>query len=761
VTDRDTLELKAAAAVELGRRRAKADLYWFAREILGYQDLNPKLHGEELVPFITRKGRQRLVLLPRGHLKSTLATIANCLWRIIQNPNIRILLANAVESNAESFLREIKAHITGNESFQRFFPEFTLENDGWTRWKSQTITAKRSKRMKEPTISIVGMGGALASQHYDLIIMDDLVERSHVETEGQLEKAKLWYKDALDLLEPDGELIYIGTRWHDVDLAGWLIDEHSDSFKFEDGSSAVMVRQAIEDDKCIFPEKFSKEILAELKRLKGPWEYSCNPAEAPVWMANGTFKPISEVRPGDKVIGFERGCGRKGGAHNRLVVSEVLATGSKLAPVQTLVFESGRWLRCTPDHRWYTGRNDGSHKLYKPARVGSVLFRAVHPADISMLPLVVQKWWRYLAGIIDGEGSCKFSNVVIHQSETDNGPVCRAIDLALKMVGAKCSTKTKPKPERIMRYWIVNGARQFRSDLINYGEPAKREQILRGIIGRSKAFPEKERVAEILPPGPAERVYSMQTTTGNYVVWGIGSKNCQYMNDPLPESEVCFKKGWWVYYAEGDFPRDDMNQLLPRRRYITIDPAWTTNRTSDFTGIIVNCVTPDDHWYLVDAFRLKITSDQLLDLLFELYGTYKPHLIGLEIHAMQRIFRDMLPKEIQRRGIPLPIYDLKPSGGAFGLASKGERIIGLQPRMSNGFIHWPTKANDSRSLASEGLEILRNQMLRFRYRHTSKKMVDNLLDALAYQIDIAQAPIVTSEEELPERAYNQFTGAVA
>ena len=38
------------------------------------------------------KGTRKLVLMPRGHLKSTICSQLYPLWRIYQNPNIRIFI---------------------------------------------------------------------------------------------------------------------------------------------------------------------------------------------------------------------------------------------------------------------------------------------------------------------------------------------------------------------------------------------------------------------------------------------------------------------------------------------------------------------------------------------------------------------------------------------------------------------------------------------------------------------------------------------
>ena len=54
------------------RKRAESDHMFFCRHVLGYKDLDDNLHGD--VSHIVNHGehRRKLLLLPRGHLKSSL-----------------------------------------------------------------------------------------------------------------------------------------------------------------------------------------------------------------------------------------------------------------------------------------------------------------------------------------------------------------------------------------------------------------------------------------------------------------------------------------------------------------------------------------------------------------------------------------------------------------------------------------------------------------------------------------------------------------
>ena len=78
----------------------------------------------------------------------------------------------------------------------------------------------------------------------------------------------------------------------------------------------------------------------------------CNTGEAPIWMADGTFKPISKVQAGEEVMGWKWVDGRR-----QLCASRVLANAARKAQVVKTTMESGRVIRCTPDHKWLSTGN--------------------------------------------------------------------------------------------------------------------------------------------------------------------------------------------------------------------------------------------------------------------------------------------------------------------------------------------------------------------------------------------------------------------
>lgn len=278
-------------------QKSKDSLYIFNKYILGIEDSKAPLaqFHKDLCNFVTdNRKKKKLILIPRGHLKSTLITIGYSVQSIVNNPNIRILILNATWQMAVDFLTEIKRHLLTNEKIQEIFPEVYEAASNNEEWSQDRILISRSDRnIKGPTVWATGVDSNLVGSHPDLIIFDDVVNRDNSTTQEQIEKVILRYKDALDLLEPGGQLIVIGTRWSESDLYSWMMDK-------EQGVAAsydVMIKQAYDGDiltgegfQALWPEKFSRRELAARLREKGWFEFSAQYMNNPIPDEAATFK---------------------------------------------------------------------------------------------------------------------------------------------------------------------------------------------------------------------------------------------------------------------------------------------------------------------------------------------------------------------------------------------------------------------------------------------------------------------------------------
>jgi len=282
----------------IAKEKCKNNLHLFNKYILNVEVGPAKVplapFHKDLCNFVTdNMHKKKLILLPRGHLKSTLVTVGYSIYRIVRDPSVRILILNATYQMAADFVRAIKKHLQGNQDLIRIYGNLS---EGATEWSENRITLSTAKTgdtgQKESTVTGVGVDSNLVSQHYDVIIDDDLVNRDNINTREQIEKVILRYKDSLDLLEPNGQMIVIGTRWDDKDLYDWIMDKENNIIQSYD----VMIKKAyegsMEDDSfnALWGDKFDQKELKARLREKGPYEFSCQYMNDPVPDEAATFR---------------------------------------------------------------------------------------------------------------------------------------------------------------------------------------------------------------------------------------------------------------------------------------------------------------------------------------------------------------------------------------------------------------------------------------------------------------------------------------
>ncbi len=287
------------------------DFFNFTKFLLGYSRLS-EVHREWCKEVDTTHGR-KLFLKPRGTYKSTIYTVAYPLWKLVNNPNERILIANATSDNAEAFLREITTHLLRNERFIDVFGKLIDNNTS----KVSSVTIKtRTSFQKEPSINTVGVLGSIVSAHYSTIVCDDLCNDKDRESESIREKKKKWFQDVMSILDPDGEIIVVGTRWHFNDLYKFIIEELNPKLKPEEQWYVSTESCYLEDEKTPkFPTILPADVLERLRIEKGPLEFSSQyinkpmPQESQIFFENDfkTFEYLgtNRVLDGGKVHDVE------------------------------------------------------------------------------------------------------------------------------------------------------------------------------------------------------------------------------------------------------------------------------------------------------------------------------------------------------------------------------------------------------------------------------------------------------------------------
>jgi predicted phage terminase large subunit-like protein len=266
------------------RQQATDSLYFCCKVVFGYRDMTAQLHKDVCNFLQYGQSRHKLLVLPRGHLKSHIATIGYPTWLTIRNPNMRTLLVNESATNAQHFLRKIISFYKENEMFRWLFPEI-IPDFKTTKCTATEFEIKRTEFHPEATFEAMGVESTATSRHYDLIVEDDLVGDDQILTPEQMQKVVDWHKYSVSLsVNPATyQNIVVGTRWAFNDLISWVIENepHYDKF-FRSVTIDPETGKPAYPGTPIWPERFTEEVVQQILYKQGPRIFSCQYMNDPV-----------------------------------------------------------------------------------------------------------------------------------------------------------------------------------------------------------------------------------------------------------------------------------------------------------------------------------------------------------------------------------------------------------------------------------------------------------------------------------------------
>lgn len=288
--------------IEQLRERGRKSLFFFARVILGFHELDACIHRPICQMIQDYENNHRvMIVIPRSWFKSTICSIAYPIWRAVNNPNVRVLIAQNIYSNACKKLKAIAGIFEKNQLFRALYSE--ILPDSSCKWSGECLEVKRTKAHPEGTFEAAGVGTMVTSRHYDVIIEDDTVCAKKDDMTGliqqptqmDIEKAIGWHSLSHPLLlHPlESQIIIVGTRWAERDLIGFIAEEYPDYrivsraiAEREDGLSATLE----EGGRLAWPERFNEQVYRELEKSEGPYMFACMYLNKPTAAINQTFK---------------------------------------------------------------------------------------------------------------------------------------------------------------------------------------------------------------------------------------------------------------------------------------------------------------------------------------------------------------------------------------------------------------------------------------------------------------------------------------
>ena len=261
--DRRSRERELALLYEAERRRARESLIAYTQAT--YPTYRAAWHHREIAAELERIGRTErgrlLIVEPPRHGKSELASRRFPLWWLGNNPGCEVVAASYGSRLVKSFGRTMR-NLASSSAHRRIFPGTTLSVDSQAQdlWRTADGGSYQA----------VGVGSGITGFGADLIVIDDPVQgREQADSEVMQAKVWDWYlNDMYTRRQPGCSIVVIGTRWHEEDLIGKLLQAQGDG----GDQWEVLHHPAInEAGEALWPESFPIE---ELERTRAQMDMS-------------------------------------------------------------------------------------------------------------------------------------------------------------------------------------------------------------------------------------------------------------------------------------------------------------------------------------------------------------------------------------------------------------------------------------------------------------------------------------------------------
>jgi len=270
-------QARSHALIELARTDGPEAVFAYGEYVFGYE---PARHHKDMITSVLEAIYDRkhtVYLLPRGGAKTTWVNTILSSWLIGKFPDIRLGMVSNTDTQAKDFSRGIKYTIEANPAHREIFPDSGPSTGKWT---DKEWLEKRSKwhGSKDVTLFAVGVGGAIISKRFDLILMDDILDEENTNSVDARENVERWFKMTLKpCLAPDGATVVVGTRWAEDDLYEQFMDPiHEGGFGWDSHVVSAIQEDEKGDMVSYWPEYWPLDRLLREKEEMGSAMFACS-----------------------------------------------------------------------------------------------------------------------------------------------------------------------------------------------------------------------------------------------------------------------------------------------------------------------------------------------------------------------------------------------------------------------------------------------------------------------------------------------------
>lgn len=219
------------------------------------------------------------IMAPRGHSKTVSWTIGPTLWRAWKEQGKEIIISSASRGQSSDILDDIKRIIVRNDMLQHLKPSpenlaelggnADIENDE-KNWAAESITTTT-----DVTVKTMTFGSSIRGEHVDYVFLDDILQDENSGTRSAEQEKDTFYNVVSPIVENKGGVLQVvGTPMSHDDLLMEIVEK--DNLYSEQYQAYYP-----DDDRVLWPEKWTKDGLMQKKAEVGPArfarEYMCDP----------------------------------------------------------------------------------------------------------------------------------------------------------------------------------------------------------------------------------------------------------------------------------------------------------------------------------------------------------------------------------------------------------------------------------------------------------------------------------------------------
>jgi len=178
------------------------------------------VYVSQIITQAILKGNGRIIVnIPPQHGKSQFISKYLPIWYLENFPKKRVILSTYEANYAESWGKQVRNEFLHNPKLEVEVAKDSKASNFWLTTEGGSMAS-------------VGIGGPITGKSGDLMIIDDPVKNwAEAKSKAYQRRNAEWFDSTLyTRKQPGTTIIVLMTRWHELDLTGYLINEHGDDW---------------------------------------------------------------------------------------------------------------------------------------------------------------------------------------------------------------------------------------------------------------------------------------------------------------------------------------------------------------------------------------------------------------------------------------------------------------------------------------------------------------------------------------------------